>query len=115
VETSEVVAGCYPYDEDKITGQCRVEGKTAVMEAETPYSAIEVLVAVNKHFHSVLLPGVNGKWYFTRLDLERLLPSARGFCFHLEMLQNLHNRVTKTRMSCEGRPVGHIYFSLVTS
>ena len=113
VETKDPVKDRVEYDEDSITRNCTVEGKRVTFRKETPNSSIEVLVAINKKLHQTLYPDEPGKWYFTRLDLHRLLRPDDKAGFELDLVQNLRNRLTKSRIRVDGMEIGFIYFSAV--
>ena len=113
VETQDPVTERYAYDEDQITQKCSVEGKNIKINEETPYLPIEVLVAMNKHLHLSLFPEADGKWWFTRLDLMRLLEAKDAQFFRIELLQNLQHKLTKSRVFVNNEHIGYIYFSLV--
>lgn len=113
VETAEAVTERYEYPESEIIQKCFVDGKTVKIDSETPYSAIEVLVAINKHLHLSVLQNAVGKWFFTRLELERLLRPEDASRFQLELVKNMHNRLTKSEILSDGRRIGHIFFSIV--
>lgn len=115
METAEAVTERYEYPESEIIQKCFVDGKTVKIDGETPYSAIEVLVAINKHLHLSVLPNAAGKWFFTRLELDRLLRPEDASRFRLELVKNMHNRLTKSEILSDGQRIGHIFFSIVKS
>ena len=113
VETSDAVTERYQYREEDIVDECSINKTSMIYRGQTPYSAIEVLVAITKHLHLSLFPQVDGKWYFTRIDLDRLLQPEDTSCFRLNLIQNLQFRLTKTQILSGDQEIGHIYFSLV--
>jgi hypothetical protein len=115
VETDEPITERYEYPESEIIEKCFVNGKTVKIDSETPYSAIEVLVAINKHLHLSIFPDAAGKWFFTRLELDRLLQGQDASGFELELVKNMHNRLTKSEILSDGQRIGHIFFSIVKS
>ena len=70
---------------------------------------------MNKHLHYSVLPAAKGKWFFTKIELNQLLPELRNAKVSIELEQNLHNRVTKSQIIFNGRLLGHIYFSWVNA
>jgi len=113
VETQELIVERVQYLEQEIVEKCSIKDKAVFIADETPYSAIEVLLAMSKHLHHILYPQADGKWFFARLDLDRLLCPNDAACFQVELVQNLQNRLTKSRILSGDKVIGHIYFSLV--
>lgn len=113
VETESLVVERYKYCEEDIFDKCSITGETITIDGATPYLAIEVLVAMNKFLHTSLFPNVDGKWFFTRLALNRLLHPDDTKCFSLKLVHNLWNRLTKSQVISSGQILGNIYFSLV--
>lgn len=113
IETDNAVTERYEYKESEIAGKSIVSGQSVSIKGEVPHTAIEILVAINKHLHETLFPDAQGKWFFTRLELDHLLPTDKEADFTLELVQNLHNRLTKSKIISRGQYWGNIYFSLV--
>ena len=115
-EINEDIAGRDDYDEAPLVAMCDVDKtqKRIVLHGRSPYTTIEVAVSMNKHLLNILLlPDVKEKWYFTRLELDRLLRPEDQGGLRLTLVQNLQNKLTKSRMFVGDEPVGHMYFSLV--
>ncbi len=113
METDESVSGEYDYNEDEIAQGSAITGETIKLIEETPYSPIEVLVALNKHLHLNLFPDAPGKWLFTKLELIRLLDEKDPPEFELKFEKNSNFRITKTGIFSGGEKIGDIYFSLL--
>jgi hypothetical protein len=113
VETASPVIERYAYEEEKIIEGCSVTGKAIEVQGGTGYSAIEVTVAMNKHLHLQLFPQTDGKWFFTRIDLRKLLDRQCRHIYRIELAGVLQNRMTRSVIVSNGKTVGYIYFSLV--
>lgn len=103
----------YAYDEDAIVDACCMVEDGIKLRQESPYSFIETVVAMNKHMHQQLFAGAEGKWVFTRLELDSYADLRNNLTLILR--HNLNMRLTKTEILFDGRRIGHIYFSLVKS
>lgn len=113
VETSNIVTRRTPYPESKIMEKCILKEQGVKLHRKTGYSAIEELVAMNKLLHNTLYPAEASRWYFTRLDLNRLLIKDDSGNLHVILRQNLNNRLTKSEIITHDQIIGHIYFSIV--
>lgn len=115
-EMDEAITGRYEYDEAPLTAMCDVDKmqKRIVIRGRSPHTPIEVAVSMNKHLlNTLFLPDAKEKWYFTRLELERVLRPEDRDGLRLTLVQNLQNKLTKSRMFVGDEPVGSMYFSLV--
>lgn len=101
----------YPYNEELIIKECRLEGETIQLEAVSPFTFIESIVAMNKHLLQKLFPDATGKWIFTRLDLARISAAHEGI--RLKFVSNLNFRLTKSEVWVGDDKLGDIYFSVV--
>ncbi|WP_150048056.1 MULTISPECIES: hypothetical protein [Methylomonas] len=102
-----------PYDEERVTSQCRIEGDGIWLIGESPFSFIETLVSMNKYLHQQLFPDAVGKWIFTRIDLDQESDAQSGLALLLK--HNLNYRLTKSEILLDGKRLGDIYFSLVAA
>ena len=105
--------GRYTYDEEQIVSVCRMDGESIDLLQQSPFTFIENIVAMNKHMHEQLFPDVDGKWIFTRIDLESRYDSREKLA--LRFRHNMNFRLTKSDVVVDGIKVGDIYFSLVKS
>lgn len=114
-ETGEDATGRYPYDEDALKAMCRMDPqeKSIVITGKSPHTPIETAVAMNKFLTAALPSDPKGKWYFTRLELNRLFREGDQHCLRLILVQNLQNKLTKSRIFVGDEFLGDIYFSLV--
>jgi len=102
-----------PYDEERVTSQCRIEGHGIGLIGESPFSFIETLVSMNKYLHQQLFSDAVGKWIFTRIDLDQEYDAQSGLALLLK--HNLNYRLTKSEILLDGKRLGDIYFSLVAA
>ena len=113
-ETDEHVVDRIPYQEEDIVKKPLLMAILITIEGEVQFTPIEILVAMTKHLHMILYPVKVGKWFFTRLDLNRLLTISDASKFKVEIEKNLNNRLTKGSIHSGEEMLGYIYFSLVT-
>ncbi len=113
-ETFDTVTCRVPYDEGKISELCDVTGETIRIRGEAGYTPIEVLVSMTKQLHYRLFPIEQGRWIFTRLDLARVFRESDAAGLSVVQEQNLHNRLTRSRVEAGGAKIGDIYFSVAT-
>ena len=113
-ETDEHVVERIPYHEEDIVKKTSIDGKLITIEGEVQFTPIEILVAMTKHLHVSLYPIKTGRWFFTRLDLNRLLTISDASKLKVEIEKNLNNRLTKGSIHSGEEMIGYIYFSPVT-
>lgn len=99
------------YDEASIIALCTVAGKAIELNGTSPYSFIETLVSMNKYLHQRLFPEAEGKWIFTRVDLN--IGSDQHDRLQLRFKHNMNFRLTKSEILVNGQSLGDLYFSLV--
>lgn len=99
------------YDEGKIIRHCHVVEDGIELLEPSPYTFIETVVSMNKHMHQNLFPEANGKWIFTRIDLDEFVDANEGLS--LQLKHNLNYRLTRSDIRIDGSKVGDLYFSLV--
>jgi hypothetical protein len=112
IENDSPVECRYEYDEAKVERLCTVNGQMIKMEGDSGYLPVEVAVSMTKQLHQALFPLAEGeKWVFTRLELGRLFDDADALRLRIELLRNMNNNLTKSRMTSGSEEIGHIYFS----
>jgi hypothetical protein len=111
-----------PYDEDLLINACQLnkeDGKDCVSifsAVETKFTSFEVLVSMTKYLHQETLPieaESKQQWIFTRLDLKRLLKLEDILPMKVELVQNMNQRLTRSRIQVNQQYMGDIYFSRV--
>jgi len=114
VETLEDITERIPYAESHITENCVLSEQSVKLICRSGFSAIEELVAMNKLLHVTRYPPGESRWYFTRMDLDRLLTANDVGNLQVKLQQNLNNRLTRSEVISHGQIIGHIYFSMVS-
>ncbi len=114
VETTQAIRDRRPYVESRIFDYCRLTDRSIRLNDQTGFSAIEELVAMNKLLHNTHYPPENAQWYFTRLDLTRLLVDTDTGNLVVSLQKNFNQRLTRSAISAHGEMIGHIFFSMVT-
>ena len=113
VETDQSVNERYPYDEAKVEALCKIVDQKIEINEDSGYTPIEVAVAMNKQLHNHLLPSKDGKWFFTRIDLDQPFRPEQSKHISIAFKHNFNNRLTKSELFSKGQTLGHIFFSLV--
>ena len=112
-ENHREITGRYEYDEDGIVKDCLLnrEGQLLELTDKTPYSDIELIVAINKAMMNLLFPDGPGKWYFTKLELEKAVGKTDYSSIKTRLIRNLNFKLTKSEVFIDGVLRGYIYFS----
>lgn len=115
IENDSKVNCRYEYLEEKIVDNSTVdiEEKSILLNVAAVYSFIEHIVAMNKALIEDLYPEVNGKWYFTRLQLKENINMYDISSLKLVLKTNFQFKLTKTAILVNKKEVGFIYFSLI--
>ncbi len=118
LETLEPVSQSYQYDESLITEASIInhDNESVTISTIKHYTFIENVVALNKHLLLHLFADEQGKWLFTKLQLNK--PYLESAEIHhqelkLELKANFNFRLTKTELFLGGQSAGYIYFSLL--
>jgi hypothetical protein len=113
-EDNTTIISRYDYPEDDICrlSELNIERQEVLLNSNSSFSFIENSVALNKYLLETLFPNVNGKWYFTRLQL-RNIPTNKFYPLKLLLKANFNFKLTKTEIFISDKSVGYIYFSLV--
>lgn len=106
----------YEYNEDMIckVSMLDIKKQTVELNEDTGYSFIENIVALNKYLLENLFPDVQGKWYFTRLQLKENMNEYNTISStRLIFKSNFNFKLIKTEIFVNNKTLGFIYFSLV--
>jgi len=105
----------YEYQEEKIFKNSTVisSEESVLLKIPTEYSFIEHIVAMNKALVESLYPDINGKWYFTRLQIKEPVSMLDVSSLKLILKSNFQFKLTKSAIIVNEIEVGFIYFSLI--
>lgn len=103
----------YEYDENHVISLCELREESISLMGHSPFTFIETVVAMNKRLLEELFPDANGKWVFTRIDLDFLSYADTNLCLNFK--HNMNFRLVKSEIIEGGQKIGDIYFSLVKS
>ena len=114
IENAEEIKDQYEYPEENISKLAKInlERKMIRLESNSSFSFIENAVALNKYLLENLFPNINGKWYFTRLQLNEL-SSNNDYPLEITLKANFNFKLTKSEIFIGDQSIGFIYFSLV--
>jgi len=115
IENNTNVNCRYEYMEEEIVRHSSVDRTTERISliTQTEYNFIEHIVAMNKALLENLYPDLNGKWYFTRLQLPYPAAMENINSLILEFKSNFQFKLTKTAIFVNNENLGYIYFSLI--
>ncbi len=113
VETSQKVKCRYEYDENQIIDKTTVDEalKQISLSSVTGYTLCENFVAMNKSLLQKLYPEKEGKWYFTRLILDKIIDDDA--LISVRLIKNFNFRLTKSDILLAEEVIGQIYFTMV--
>ncbi len=114
IEQQEKVTCRYPYPEEDICtlSELNITQKEIELTQDSSYTFIENCVALNKYLLENLFQNVEGKWYFTRLQLK-VIPRDDFYPLKLKFKMNFNLKLTKTEILIDSKTVGYIYFSIL--
>ncbi|MCU4157538.1 hypothetical protein J1N10_16290 [Carboxylicivirga sp. A043] len=102
------------YSEDYVFRNSKINGDTIKLNYNTQgYTFSELVVSMNKCYMQDMHS--DGKWIVTKFEYATL----EGICDYMakdvtiQLQKNLNNKLTKSEISIDNKPVGYIYFSLV--
>lgn len=113
---NEVPVQCrYEYLEENIVKNSTVNipKESIELQEKTQYTFIEHIVAMNKALLETLFQDINGKWYFTRLQLKEKIEIQDIISLKLTLTSNFQFKLTKSTIITNGKEIGYIYFSLI--
>lgn len=113
VENKKEITCRYEYPEEDICklSTLDIEYEKITLNENSSYSFVENTVAINKYLLENLFPEVDGKWYFTRFQLDTIPETI--YPLRLELKANFNFKLTKTEIFIGDKSIGFIYFSLV--
>jgi hypothetical protein len=114
IETDMSIDCRYEFAEESIIRNSHIlqRQKSITLMNQTPYSSIEIIIALNKKLMQYLFAGEKGNWLFTRLTLKQLLPVSSDAMFTVAFKQNLSYRLTCSTIAIGKEHYGEIFFSL---
>jgi len=79
-------------------------------------STIEIIVELNKIYNNENFPlKKESKWFFTMLELDKKLPIYENQIIKITPVQNILNKITKSKIEINKILYGYIFFSKVNS
>ena len=114
IEDKSEVNCRYEYPEERICqlSDLNLSNNEVNLGETTSFSFIENTVALNKYLLESLFSDITGKWYFTRLQLKKVIRDAE-YPLKLVLKANFNFKLTKSEIFIQDTSVGFIYFSLV--
>jgi hypothetical protein len=113
-ETNEEVTENYEYNEDEVVSASvfNEDEKSILLNSSSSYINIEKVVALNKRLLENLLTDP-GKWFFTRITIDKDLNQQQPEIITLKLVKNIGSKITKTLILFDDEEQGYIYFSKV--
>ncbi|MGB5965071.1 MAG: hypothetical protein WBF77_11455 [Sulfurimonadaceae bacterium] len=102
------------YSEEIVENNAKITDNTITFKNVLPDSYTEIVVSMNKYFLNQSVKE-KGKWIVTKFDYFELadIINIKNKEIKLELLQNFNNKLTKSLLFLDEKPVGHLYFSLI--
>ena len=100
--------------EEEIISRAKIdkENQSIYLSEKTPFTFIEEIVSLNKKLLTTMCNEKQGKWYFTRLQLN-MIPLLNFQSINLVLKANFNYKLTKTEVFQGNNSLGFIYFSMV--
>jgi hypothetical protein len=85
------------------------------MVVKSNFSYMEQIVALNKKLHFEIYPEAQGKWLFTKIQLEKIIKPKLFIdnLLKIEAEKNFHYKLTKNLIYLDDVYIGQIWFSLI--
>ena len=112
-ENSSSINNRYRYNEDIVCNNSKlnIEQKEISLNQKTGFTFIENIVAMNKYLLENLFK-VEGKWYFTRLQLDKPIHMINKD-IKIRFKSNFNFKLTRSEIVVEDDIIGYIFFSLL--
>ncbi|EAI9065357.1 hypothetical protein C0883_03930 [Campylobacter lari] len=101
------------YPEENITKNTTInhDEKSIILNNASSFTYIEEIVALNKHLMNNIFPQIQGKWYFTKLQLQNI-PLEKSYPIKIVFKSNFNFLIIKSEIYFDNKLLGFIYFSL---
>jgi len=115
IENNSKVKCTNEYKEERIVKEStiNIDKKCITLSRVAEYSFIEHIVAMNKALVENIYPNKEGKWYFTRLQINNDIDISIIKSINLNLLSNFQFKLTKSSIIINNENIGFIYFSLI--
>jgi len=102
------------YSEKVVENNSEIIENAISFQNTLSYSFTEIVVSMNKYFFNQTIEE-SGKWIVTKFDYLYLddISNADNVNIKIELLQNLNNKLTKSKLLLNNKEVGYLYFSLI--
>ena len=114
-DNNKMVECSIDYSEEIVEQNSTISENVITFKNTLHHSFTELIVSMNKFFLNQTIDE-KGKWIVTKFDYYDIdkLVEIENIEIKLELLQNLHNKLTKSQLYLDNEPVGYLYFSLIT-
>ncbi|EDP6836987.1 hypothetical protein GRO78_02530 [Campylobacter lari] len=101
------------YPEENITKNTTInhDEKSIILNNASNFTYMEEIVALNKHLMNNIFPQIQGKWYFTKLQLQNI-PLEKSYPIKIVFKSNFNFLIIKSEIYFDNKLLGFIYFSL---
>lgn len=102
------------YSENIVRIKSIINNSTILFENILDDSLTELIVSMNKFFLQKTITE-DGKWIVTKFEYNNLidLENIKYKNLQLELTNNFNNKLTKSTITVDNKPVGYLYFSLI--
>lgn len=115
-QTDEAISSSNDYDENQVTNPITWTDNAAEIQVKSGYSYMEQLVAITKKMHQRFYPEATGQWLFSKIQVKDFIdPDIYiGHRLMVKAGKNFHNKLTQNFITLDEKPVGDIWFSLLS-
>ncbi|MBT0742058.1 hypothetical protein [Campylobacter lari] len=102
-----------PYLEESITENIIIDynKKSIILNNASNFTYMEEIVALNKYLLNKIFYPTQGKWYFTKLQLQNI-PLEKFYPIKIVFKSNFNFLIVKSEIYFDNKFLGFIYFSL---
>jgi len=98
-----------PFDEDELVRSAVIDRKIITLQKKTPYTTIEVVIALTKNLNYHVAQPKTGKWVFGQIDLNQRLPLINNYV-SITHTKGFPGRFSANEIVIDGNMMGVIQF-----
>ena len=113
-ENNKLIECSSIYSEEIVENNSKITDNMISFKNILSDSYTEIVVSMNKYFFNQTIK-LEGKWIVTKFDYFELtdIVNIKNKDIALKLLQNFNNKLTKSLLLLDDKPVGYLYFSLI--
>ena len=113
---NSITSSC-EYDEKKVLTNMVFDKEKIILPFNSAYTYTEQIVAMTKKLHLKLFSEADGKWLFTKIQINDIIDPAlyQGSILSVEAERNFHYKLTQCSITLDNHKIGSVWFSLLPS